>query len=225
MPTIFKKCYDSWKTHCPDYEFVFWNHNNVDISGDKFLSFAFENKKYSRLNNYFRLKVVYEQGGVYLDTDVEILKSIDELLLNSMFMSFADDTFVNTGNGFGAVKGHNLLEKMLKNYQVNYESLNNTSPVKDTLTLLELGVIKDKNVGNVYSKEYDVMIYSYTLFSPHKKLVGPMKVSNDAFAIHHYSATWMSDRDRIRNDINERSIRQFGPFFGKIISKILLFFI
>jgi len=221
LPLIFEKCYDSWQKHCFDFEIIFWNEKNVDIGADDFLSYAYENGKFAFLTDYFRLKLIYEQGGIYLDIDVELLRPIDELLFNSMFLSFSDTRFINTGNGFGAVKGHKLIKKMLENYQINNESLNTTSPIKDTQTLLELGIIKEINAGNVYSSEYDTMIYSYNLFSPHKKLIGTMKISKDTFAIHHYSATWMSESDRKKNEINERSMRQFGLFFGRIISKIL----
>ena len=80
------KCIDSWKKHCPEYEIIEWNESNFDIKCNDFCRTMSEQKKWAFLTDYVRLKIIYENGGVYLDTDVQIIKSLDPLLKNGAYM-------------------------------------------------------------------------------------------------------------------------------------------
>ena len=85
-PKLFYKCLDSWKKFCPDYEIKEWNEDNFDFSDNKFAMQAYSLKKYGYVADYIRVKVLNEFGGIYLDTDVEIIKSFDQLLKNDFFL-------------------------------------------------------------------------------------------------------------------------------------------
>lgn len=110
-PKLFYKCYKSWKRFCPDYEIIEWNESNIDISScPLYVQQAFEEKKWAFVTDYIRLKIIYENGGIYLDTDVELLKPLDDLLVYNAYFGFEDEKHINTGLGFGAAKGFELLK-------------------------------------------------------------------------------------------------------------------
>ena len=107
-------CIESWKRCCPDYEIREWNETNYDFSKNKYMRQAYEAKKWGFVPDYARLDIVYEHGGIYLDTDVEIVRSFDHLLENECFFGFEDtgdgEFFVNCGHGFGAVPHHDVIK-------------------------------------------------------------------------------------------------------------------
>ena len=114
---VLKRCIRSWKKKCPDYRIIEWNESNCDISAlPIYVQQAYENKKWAFVSDYVRLKVVYENGGVYLDTDVQLIKNIDHLLNNHAFFGFENKEFINTGLGFGAVPFSEIVRKLMDDY-------------------------------------------------------------------------------------------------------------
>ena len=114
---IVQNCINSWKTCCPDYKIIEWNEDNLDIfECPKYVIDAYNNKKWAFVSDYVRLKVVYENGGIYFDTDVELIKRIDDFLGYNAFFGFESKEYVNTGMGFGAVKGSEIVKEMMEEY-------------------------------------------------------------------------------------------------------------
>ena len=103
-PADAKRCIDSWKKKCPNYEIIEWNEDNFNINKYPYAKFCYENKKWAFLSDFARLVVVSEYGGLYFDTDVEIVKSFDDLLKYDAFYGFENNENINTGEGFGAIK-------------------------------------------------------------------------------------------------------------------------
>ena len=116
MPAAYKKYMESWKRYCPDYEIKLWNEQNFDFSGNLYARQAYEQKKWAFVSDYARLKIIYEFGGIYLDTDVEILRPLDDLLELKGFLGFQDNKEIATGLGFGAEKGNPVIKAMLADY-------------------------------------------------------------------------------------------------------------
>ena len=85
MPELAKKCIASWKRYCPDYEIIEWNEDNFDITSNAYVHEAYENRKFAFVTDYVRLYVMYTQGGIYMDTDVEVVRSLDEFLIHEGF--------------------------------------------------------------------------------------------------------------------------------------------
>lgn len=83
-----KKCIESWKKYCPEYEIIEWNENNFDLTENRYAREAYEQKKWAFVSDYARLKIVYEQGGIYMDVDVELIKPLDELTELDGYMGF-----------------------------------------------------------------------------------------------------------------------------------------
>ena len=96
-PELAKKCIESWKKYCPDYEFKEWNEDNFDIHSNKYVEQAYNARKFAFVTDYVRLYALYYEGGVYMDTDVEVLKPIDEFLKHKAFSSFENNNTIPTG--------------------------------------------------------------------------------------------------------------------------------
>lgn len=116
-PKLAKKCIASWRRYCPDYEIIEWNEDNFDVNLNTYTKMCYEQKKYAFLTDYIRLFVVNDHGGIYFDTDVEVLKSFDDLLQNKAFFGFENNEFINTGVGFGAEAQNEVVQQMIKEYE------------------------------------------------------------------------------------------------------------
>lgn len=120
IPDSYVKCIESWKKYCPDYEIKIWNSKNYDVNKNKYMSEAFEAKKWAFVSDYARLDVVYQYGGIYLDMDVEILRNIDDLLKLECFFGVDEWDFIDLGTGFGALPGNSLIKDLLEVYKDRY---------------------------------------------------------------------------------------------------------
>lgn len=114
---IIEKCIASWKKYCPDWEIIEWNESNFDISMMPFTREAYAEKKWAFVSDVARLYAVYEYGGIYMDTDVELLQGIDEVCQYDAMFVFETNLYINTGMGFGAKAHHSAVEKMLETYR------------------------------------------------------------------------------------------------------------
>ena len=113
LPFEVKKCIDSWKKICPDYEIKRWDETNFDVYQNDFIKSAYESKAWAFVSDYARLKIVYDEGGIYLDTDVELKKSLDELRKNEGFFAIQQEGhYCATGLGFGAKKENEIFDCM-----------------------------------------------------------------------------------------------------------------
>lgn len=116
-PEIIKKCIESWKKFCPDYEIRECNESNFNINIYPYVKEAYDAKKWAFVSDVARLWLVYTYGGIYMDTDVELLNNIDDLLEYKLFMSFESERGINTGLGFGAEKNNQLVKQILEDYK------------------------------------------------------------------------------------------------------------
>ena len=144
-----RKCMESWEKYCPDYKIIEWNEQNFEISKNRYVQQAYEAKKYAFVSDYARLAVVYEHGGIYLDTDVELVRPLDELLELPGFMGFQTNNEVATGLGFGARKGNLVVQALLRDYDaLDFLKADGSAdltpcPERNTRVLQALGVRKD----------------------------------------------------------------------------------
>lgn len=117
IPDSYQKNIESWKKYCPDYEILQWNESNYDIRKNQFMYQAYQRKGWAYVSDYARKDIIYSCGGIYFDTDVEVLKPLDDLLHNEFFMGMDDVANINTGSGFGAVKGNGLIKELRDDYE------------------------------------------------------------------------------------------------------------
>lgn len=197
---LLKKCIRSWRTHCPDYQIIEWNEDNFNINCCGYVRMAYEQKKWAYVSDYARFWILNQYGGIYMDTDVELLKPLDPLLCTK-FAGFAHDDIVATGLILAATPDDWLCQEVLKSYED--EKFIWTDPDKIlaigrrvTRILVENGLICNGKQQEV--KDYT--IYPAVYFNPTK---GDMyvKVDERAYSIHHYTATWFPKWARIKNTV------------------------
>ena len=193
-PKLAKKCFRSWEKYCPDYEIVEWNEQNYDLSSAPlYVRRAYEAKKWAFVTDYVRLQVVYENGGIYLDTDVELLRGLGEFLDNRAYFGFEDDAYINTGVGFGAEKEHPLLMELMEDYKAAPYILENGAadetpcPVRNTEIFLRHGL---KQNGAKQVLEDGVIILPAEYFNPKNWKTNEIALTKNTYSIHHYSASW-----------------------------------
>lgn len=196
IPETYLKCMDSWRQYCPDYEIKRWDESNFDVHENRYMYQAYEKKKWAFVSDYARLKIIYDQGGIYLDCDVELVKNLDPLRTNKMYCGFEDQNHVNLGLGFGAVKGHSYLKAMMEFYDsldfIKADgSINLTPcPAYQSLVIRQFGI---KN-QNEYQKSSEITAYPTEFFSP-VSAWGTGGASENTYSIHHYGASWQAKEE------------------------------
>lgn len=200
LPKEAVKCINSWKKFCPDYEIIEWNETNYDINKNEYVKFCYENKKWAFLSDYARLDIIYNEGGIYLDTDVELLKSLDNLLDCKGYIGMEQVGTINTGQGFGAVKKHPFVKENKEYYEhCKYkdergEFIKNICVPITTKILLNKGMKKINKIQNVYSMK----IFPVEYFCP--KIIGTnkIKITSNTYSIHHFESSWKSNSKILR---------------------------
>lgn len=196
MPAEYEHYIGTWKKHCPDYEIIRWDETNYDITKNRFMKEAYEQKKWAFVSDYARVDVVHKYGGIYLDTDVELLKPLDAFLGWDMFCGFESLTHVSWGIGFGAVKGFHVLKTVLDRYE-------GMAFVKEdgTLNMITCPVIQSEVMTqngfsmNGLPQEADhIAIYPKEFFSPYSFQKGFGRITDNTHSIHHYSASWLDGK-------------------------------
>lgn len=210
-PKKAKKCIESWKKYCPDYEIIEWNEDNFDIAAYPYAAYCYENKKYAFLSDFVRLIAVYENGGIYFDTDVELLRSPDEMLTYEAFFGFETEAFVATGLGFGAQKGHETVKAMLELYLNLQPDKNGSYPIivcpqLNTRALVSLGLEPNGQRQNVAGAE----ILPADFLNPYDDPTGRLVKTKNTLSVHWYSKSWMSKKSVLRSKITQPFHRLFG---------------
>lgn len=206
------KCIDSWRKYCPDYEIIEWNEDNFDVNAHPYTKQAYEAKKWAFVSDYARLYVVYNEGGIYLDTDVEVVKGLDPLLDNDAYMGFEDDTYVNTGSGFGAVKGHAFLLENMRAYDTEAVTdekgnfIGISCPVYTTRLLNDGGL---KNDAGIIQNVCGVTVYPKEYFCPYNYITGVTKITDNTYSVHLYSMSWLGKTQIYKSKITKIFHRLF----------------
>jgi len=228
------KCIESWKRMCPEYEILEWNDDNSDIESNCFASEAYHNGKWAFVSDYIRLVKLYEYGGIYLDADVELIKSLDDFIEDNTFFGYAEETCIGTST-IGAVKGSEFINTLLKYYSDRHF-------IKEDGTFDEIpnNVVVTKlakefwgfNMGDVSIGD-SVKIYPTEFFSPfRKKIIGSEAylyshnnfiLTKNVYAIHYNSLSWINVGMRVKvSRLLKQVVRSIVPHkvFWKIKSHL-----
>ena len=193
------KCIESWHQYCPDYEMIEWNKENFDIDMNGYTRMCYAEKKYAYLSDYVRLWVVEKYGGIYFDTDVELVKKIDFLLKYSAFFGFENKKYISTGLGFGAERGCGLLYEMMEMYQTipfileDGSENKKTCPVINTEIFLKHG-LEQKDKQQIL--EGNIMILPSICMCPIDFETGYRRKSKKTISVHWFHASWMERAER-----------------------------
>lgn len=226
-----KKCIESWKKYCPDYEIIEWNESNFDLECCDFVKEAYQAKKWAFVSDYARLKIIYDNGGIYLDTDVELIKSLDPLLKEKCYFGEETIGYVNTGLGFGAEKNNPIIQMMLNEYNGRHFMMDNGAydmeacPAKNTRPLTKFGYkFSGKNVW----RNEEFTVYPPEYFCPLDYKTKVMNITDNTISIHLYNASWHTGLDPLifiiegkkKNGIVFKIRRVFSlPF--RIVNKVI----
>lgn len=205
LPPLAVKCIESWKKFLPDYEIKEWNEDNFDVNIIPYTAEAYVAKKYAFVSDYARFWILYKYGGLYFDTDVEVIKSLDDIIARGPFMGCESDVksggitmgvapglWVNPGLGLGVSPGLGLYKKMLDLYSTlsfrNGDGTNNMKTIVHYTTemLVQEGlqnVQGIQNVGGMY-------IYPSEYFCPIHIVTKRLHITSNTRTIHHYAASW-----------------------------------
>lgn len=210
-PKLAQKCIASWHKFCRDYEIIEWNEDNFDIQKYPYAQYCFEQKKWAFLSDFARLVVVAEQGGLYFDTDVELIKNPDGLLCYEAFCGFENDSHVATGLGFGAEANHPTILAMRQQYldmepdeQGAYPMV--VCPALNTAALMPFGLVLNGCRQNVGGAE----ILPQEYLNPYNDLTGEMEKTVNTVSVHWYSKSWMSRGKILRSKLTKPFHRIFG---------------
>lgn len=213
-PKSVLKCIHSWKNILSDYEIREWNETNFDINRYPYAKYCHENGKWAFLSDFARLVIVEENGGIYLDTDVEVIKSFDDLLEYDAFFSFENAEKINTGQGFGAVKLHKTVTAMKELYLALQPSEDGSYPAivcpsLNTQALFPLGLQQNGLRQSVAGAE----IFPVECFNPYDDPTGRLNVTEQTYSIHWYSKSWLSKGTILRSKLTKPLHRIFGTDF------------
>lgn len=206
-PDAAKKCIESWKKYCPDYGFREWNEGNFSLADcPRYVRDAAAAKKYAFVSDYVRLKVLFDYGGFYMDTDVELRKSLDGLLEDRGVIGFENDSFVNSGQMLAAEAGHPILLEMMERYShVEFYQPDGSMfllgcPHVNTDVMVRHGLVRDgreQQVGGFH-------VYPADWFNPLDSATGILKETENTVSIHWYSMSWIPKWKQIRVMIMRR---------------------
>ena len=207
-----KKCVESWTKMCPDYEIILWNEQNYDFHKNKFMENAAKAGKWSFVTDYARLDIIYEYGGIYLDTDVELIKPIDDFLKFKAFFGFETTEHINTGLGFGAEKGCEGLKKMMEIYE-RLPELSVEQYAEYYCPKIQSPVLKEMGIKLDGSKQMleGILILPKEYLCPLDYDTGKLNITKNTYGIHWFEASWKSEEERNIKEL----WRKLTPVFGK----------
>lgn len=211
---IVEQCIKSWATFLPDYEVKEWNEKNfaVDMSCE-YVKEAYREKKWAFVSDYVRLKALYEYGGIYFDTDLEVFRNLDEFLKNKSFLCTESHYTVST-----AIMACETKAKWVKDLLEEYEFLhfvNEDGSLNRLPNTKRLQAYLEKNYKYHWSdnpQKYDdeLVVYPTDYFSPLNCFTGVLNVTDNTYTMHHYDNTWKSKKDKIKKKVMQLGTRVIG---------------
>lgn len=199
MPENLLSCIESWKEKCPDYELVRWDESNYDLSKYKYTKEAFDKEQWAFIPDLVRLDILYEYGGFYFDTDVRILRNLNELRYQEAFCGREEWGHVNFGGGSGCRKHFGLIKEILdfrkdepflkSNGRMNTEA----SGYYETTPLIQKGL----HMENITETVSGMTVYSSEYFSPYNYGSGTEKITSNTFSIHYFNGGWIGEKGKL----------------------------
>jgi mannosyltransferase OCH1-like enzyme len=206
---------NSWQKHLSHYEVMEWNEDSFDINSNAYVKQAYEAGKYAFVSDYVRLYALYHYGGIYMDTDVEVLQNLDRFLSHEAFSGFEDEVHVPTGI-MGAVKGHPWIQELLDDYKDRQflQADGSLDMTTNTHTITNSCV----SHGFVANNQYQVLangvtLYPRTYFCPYDYINGANYITDNSYTIHHFAKSWLPAHVRWRSEVKRIVSRIAGPRF------------
>lgn len=199
LPKLAVKCIDSWKKFLPDYEIKEWNEDNYDIRKIPYISQAYDAKKYAFVSDFARFDILYQYGGLYFDTDVEVIKDLSPILDAGAFMGVEGAGALAAGLGIASPAASKIFKEIIDSY------IDDTFLYADDSMNLNTVVVRVSDIFRKYgfngeNKIQDVCgikIYPKEYFCPVDTFDGGLHITDNTYTIHHYAQSWVSPFHRI----------------------------
>ena len=228
LPKSAIKCINSWRKFFPDYEIKEWNEDNFDVNIIPYTAQAYQARKYAFVSDYARFWILYHYGGVYFDTDVEVIRSMDDIIERGPFMGIEVPAGVNMrhpmvapGLGIAVEAGHQIYKLALDHYAktefriVDGIIMHESIVPLTTRLLIEAGMQPIDDMQQVSG----IWIYPKDFFNPYDDLTGVLRKTSNTRSIHWYSATWQQ-RSHFKKWLSRMSHRLFGKRVTTIKRKL-----
>lgn len=231
LPELAVKCIKSWTKFCPDYKIIQWNESNYLINEKcDYVKEAYAAKKWAFVSDYARFDILYQYGGIYFDTDVELISSIEDILTNGAFMGLECDATINNGviDSFDAASGlgiaaepnNSIYREILEGYEQRHfdkekggdDNLTVVTCVSDLLMKHNPVLLENKII-----KVDDISLFPPEFFCPLDYKTGVLNITNNTRSIHHYTASWLTEKEKKWLFIEQKIKVQFGPNIGTTI--------
>lgn len=215
LPKSARRCIASWRRYLPDYEAREWNEDNFDVNAIPYTREAYAMRKYAFVSDYARFYVLYHHGGIYFDTDVEVIRPMEDVVARGAFMGIeqaGNAVGVNPGLGLGAVPGMALYRALVDHYaglhfvDESGVQLPGTVVKHTTDVLRRCGFVAENRLQQVAG----VWIYPNDWFNPLDDATGRLTITDNTRSIHHYAKTWVDNYGPLRIWITRRLHRVFG---------------
>lgn len=199
-PEILTKCKESWKKYCPDYEIIRWDESNLDLDCCEYCGQAYNSKKFAFASDVVRFDILYKEGGIYLDIDVELLKSLDDLLEHKCFMGFEHKGALNPGLIMGAQKKCKTVKELFDSYKEDKFIMEDGSFNMDTICTRTTHYLQNKGLklDNTRQTIDEVEVYPTEYFCPINPITDKKKITDNTYSVHLYYASWFSRKTKLK---------------------------
>lgn len=220
LPEDARRCIASWRKYCPDYEIREWNESNFNIEVCDYVKEAYAAKKWAFVSDYARLSVLLEYGGIYMDTDVEVIKPLDKFLELRAFSGFENEKDVPTGI-MACERGHQFFLGLLKEYHNihftdcygNYDLTTNVTRI--TNECVRHGLVRNNKTQTVA----DLTLFSKDFFCPLNSQTGILEKTDNTHTIHWFSGSWKTAKEKAIHQKAKDIYTKYPGFFGKFLSR------
>lgn len=208
LPKSAIKCINSWKKFFPDYEIREWNESNFDVNMIPYTREAHADKKYAFVSDYARFWVLHEYGGVYFDTDVEVISPMDDIIAKGAYLGMEPPSFINPGLGMATPAKHTFYS-----WYLDYFSDKHYSPEQPSMVPVVTSYMQDKgwNSDNSIQTIDGITIYPPDYFCPQAMMGAPINITEDTRSIHHFDATWLPRWKKVLIHLKQEIKRLCSP--------------
>ena len=221
LPPLAVQCIKSWQKYCSDYKIIEWNENNFNIDYNTYVKEAYEAKKWAFVSDVARLWALVSYGGIYMDTDCELLKPIDIFLEHDAVSGFESETYIPTAL-MGCRVGFTLFKELLTEYDTRSFKLPNgeyditTNVASITNKLLNYGLVLNNKKQTISG----FTIYPFEYFCPKDFFTGKLNITSNTYAIHHFDGSWLNKDTKRRLEKHRHFRNRYGDMLGGILCKI-----
>ena len=211
MPKLARKCLESWKKYCSDYEIMEWYEDNFDIDSNEYIKEAYAKKKFAFVSDYVRLYALYKYGGIYMDTDVEVLNNFDSILHDQCVFGFEEANYIATS--FMAAEPRNQTIKEFFDLYANESFINENGTLNTQTNVGRLtSLLTDKGLmrNNKMQRIDGAVIYPKEYFSPYDYINCVDERTENSYCIHWYYVSWMPKTERIKKLLKKTAVRVLG---------------